>query len=604
MHRAIRIATGMGLLLLAAAVIAAPPPGYQPPMDDGSRSIDNETYIDAGNILMFVTNHANFGQDIDNVFGYYAGTFYPFTTIEDIESGLNGNCLLYAAGLWLGGLVDGQVRVALAEYDDEYVPGPMAGGGPQPDDPSFKVYKLYSDSLASNPNADYLNWPVDQGAPVDAMGSPLMRGNQMLWAVYNDADPAQHTNDAGYTDPLGVEVRQTTWAFDNDGPAGDVIFISYQLFNNGPNTVTDMYVSLWADPDLGYPSDDLVGCDTLDNLFFCYNGDNDDAGHYGSAPPAVGFKILAGPLVASVDDTADFDGTPVPGYKNLPMTSFQKYINGTDPTDPIQSYNYMRGLNADGSPLPNGTNYAVPGDPVTGVGDIDSGPSDRRMMGTCGPLTLTPGDSQYVLIKMAVGQGSDRLSSVTDLKATLNSPEPGTPILKAMVEPQPVNIVMLNAIEPIEAVMTFGYDAAGPVGELFEYGNLSVNGLPAIDSMKVLSGYPGFNGPVARFFFPLSDLLMPYVPLFDSVVHAYSVSGTYAGTDPFSFNSSVTIHGHRSGDLNLDGVVDISDLIFMVDYFFVGGPAPEDLLSADLDYNGSVDISDLLVLIEYMFETD
>jgi hypothetical protein len=119
--------------------------------------------------------------------------------------------------------------------------------------------------------------------------------------------------------------------------------------------------------------------------------------------------------------------------------------------------------------------------------------------------------------------------------------------------------------------------------------------------MQVVSEYPGFVGPVARFYFPLADLLTPYVPLFDSAMHPYSVSGTYATTEPFTFSTTVTIHGHGSGDLNLDGVVDISDLIFMVEYFFVGGPAPEDLQTADLDYNGNVDISDMLLLIEYMF---
>jgi hypothetical protein len=33
------------------------------------------------------------------------------------------------------------------------------------------------------------------------------------------------------------------------------------------------------------------------------------------------------------------------------MTSFNKYINGTDPADPVTSYNYMQGLQPDGSPL-------------------------------------------------------------------------------------------------------------------------------------------------------------------------------------------------------------------------------------------------------------
>ena len=57
------------------------------------------------------------------------------------------------------------------------------------------------------------------------MGNPYMLGRQMLWSVYNDANPDAHDNDAGETAPLGVEVQQTFWAGDNLGE--DTIY-----FNN------------------------------------------------------------------------------------------------------------------------------------------------------------------------------------------------------------------------------------------------------------------------------------------------------------------------------------------------------------------------------------
>ncbi len=49
------------------------------------------------------------------------------------------------------------------------------------------------------------------------------------------------------------------------------------------------------------------------------------------------------------------------------MSSFNKYINGTDPQNFNQTYNYMRGLRtASGDPGDQRTKFAVPGDPVTG----------------------------------------------------------------------------------------------------------------------------------------------------------------------------------------------------------------------------------------------
>ncbi len=88
----------------------------------------------------------------------------------------------------------------------------MLNGTYQTDQSAFRVYKLYRDSLGANPNADYLNWPVDQGAPVDSLGHPRMWGDRMLWCVYNDASPTRHDNASGETAPLGIEVKQTVWA--------------------------------------------------------------------------------------------------------------------------------------------------------------------------------------------------------------------------------------------------------------------------------------------------------------------------------------------------------------------------------------------------------
>ena len=74
--------------------------GARPPADRAGKArpqaaltIDNTTYVDANTILMFVTNHGNFGRDLAGVFGYDAGTFFPYTTVDDIESGLRDDDL-------------------------------------------------------------------------------------------------------------------------------------------------------------------------------------------------------------------------------------------------------------------------------------------------------------------------------------------------------------------------------------------------------------------------------------------------------------------------------------------------------------------------------
>lgn len=207
------------LALLVSTALALPPDNGKDHAKYLSAEIDNTTYIDANNILMFVTNHGNYGRDLSGFFGYDYGTFYPYVDTRLITSGFGALSPLYAAGLWLGGVnQNGDTLIAISEYQSEYVPGPMAGGSFQADRPEFRVYKLYRDSLETNPNADYLNWPVDQGAPVDLSGKPLMKGDQMLWTVFNDADPAARGgSDAGNTAPMGIEVQMTVWAYDSVG---------------------------------------------------------------------------------------------------------------------------------------------------------------------------------------------------------------------------------------------------------------------------------------------------------------------------------------------------------------------------------------------------
>jgi hypothetical protein len=57
-------------------------------------------------------------------------------------------------------------------------------------------------------------------------------------------------------------------------------------------------------------------------------------------------------------------------------------------------------------------------------------------------------------------------------------------------------------------------------------------------------------------------------------------------------------------DCDPDDVLDISDLVYLVDYQFTGGPVPPCWEEADIDGSGGdvIDITDLIWLMEYMFD--
>jgi hypothetical protein len=205
------------------------------------------------------------------------------------------------------------------------------------------------------------------------------------------------------------------------GPLGTSIFVKHRLINNGSLTLKDFFICLWHDPDLGEAGNDLAGCDPSSNVFFCYNGAEDDDA-FGGPPPALGYQVLEGPIVYSLGDTAFVDGRTVPNYRNMSMYSYTKYLNGTDPSSYAMSYMYMKGLDASsgGAPYYNPTTgqptrFVMSGDPVAGTGWVDNTPADCRTMASFGPITFRPGDTQQVVFRIAVGQGADRLGSVTAL---------------------------------------------------------------------------------------------------------------------------------------------------------------------------------------------
>ena len=55
------------------------------------------------------------------------------------------------------------------------------------------------------------------------------------------------------------------------------------------------------------------------------------------------------------------------------------------------------------------------------------------------------------------------------------------------------------------------------------------------------------------------------------------------------------------GDVNEDGVVDIADVMFLINYLFIGGSPPQPMEAGDCNCDGVVDVADVMYLINYLF---
>ena len=336
----------------------------------------------------------------------------------------------YASGIWIGAVVDGDTLLCIAEYDYEYLPGYVdPQGNPQgSDDPNYRIY-----NLKTTDTSDYGDWRTiasGQGAYLDSAGNPLLLGSQTMFYSYTDAYPEAHANNSGGTAPLKAQILQTNWAYSVNGPLSSMAFSEFRIINRSNKVWNRCYIALWTDDDLGDAQDDAVGVDTLLDLGYTYNFDNNDP-TYGAAPPAVGFDYFRGPIVPSVGDTVRYYQPPgssnlvvKPNYRELGVTAFNMYTNGDpsvgDPRNPTETYYNLQGIKRDGSrwvtPTGDTTTFAYSGNPTTGQGWNEANSGDRRFMQCSGPLVVNPGDTQSIIVAQVIARGENNLKSIAALK--------------------------------------------------------------------------------------------------------------------------------------------------------------------------------------------
>jgi hypothetical protein len=58
----------------------------------------------------------------------------------------------------------------------------------------------------------------------------------------------------------------------------------------------------------------------------------------------------------------------------------------------------------------------------------------------------------------------------------------------------------------------------------------------------------------------------------------------------------------RTGDVNWDGAIDLSDVVFLINYLFKGGDSPEALRLGDTSADCVVDLADVILLLNYLYK--
>jgi hypothetical protein len=234
------------------------------------------------------------------------------------------------------------------------------------------------------------------------------------------------------SDPIGVEIQAQAFAFATADALNNVTFYKYRIEYKGKEPLTNAYITIFADPDLGAEyEDDYIGSNPELGIGYVYNSDNDDVGGFGSPPPALGYDFFQGPIVDEDVPGVGDDMAP----DTLGMTKFGYFNNETTPIGtPFTAdeyFNNMTGIFTGGqvwSEGGNGTNpdgnpvdYIYPGVPGTywsepcatpGCGEVIPG-ADRRFIQSTGPFEMNPGDVQEVVFGIVWATGDENYNPNT-----------------------------------------------------------------------------------------------------------------------------------------------------------------------------------------------
>jgi len=62
------------------------------------------------------------------------------------------------------------------------------------------------------------------------------------------------------------------------------------------------------------------------------------------------------------------------------------------------------------------------------------------------------------------------------------------------------------------------------------------------------------------------------------------------------------LQGYLRGDTNGDGIINSADIVYLINYLFKGGPAPDPLWVGDCNCDEVVNSADVVYLIDYLFK--
>ena len=172
----------------------------------------------------------------------------------------------------------------------------------------------------------------------------------------------------------------------------------------------------------------------------------------------------------------------------------------------------------------------------------------------------------------------------------------------SIIFPETLFAAQAYAIVPATLTITLGNFVDGHTAADINHSTILINGRVKAFNVTYLPTHENFSGDAVELEVIIPRFLASYQPIWGTVLQEYTVAGQFTDETSFSVTGRVTIIGHRAGDINRDGAVNISDLTYLIDFIFRGGPQPPVMELADVNGScGQANIVDLTYFIGFIF---
>ena len=306
------------------------------------------------------------------------------------------------AGLWVGGIVNGERRVSTSIVDGVFEAG----------NEGFELF-------AENP---ILIQSSISSTTQDSMAqyySPSAVSHQDMFADFKDHGMSTSDNmGIPNHNPLGIEIHLESYSW-NYSYADAFVILNYTFKNASSDTIRDIYAGIWADPsvanfnytDYYTPGGGFTWYDNLDgfdesediagfnrNIAYQYDADGDD----GWAESYLGISILGGSIPMKYLKTNYYQWV----WTNSNNSDYPAY---SMPIDDNERYEKMS------SSVPKGTgpDYTSEGYPASEnswLFLISAGPIGSIPNADTTSWTLAPGDSCSIAFTVVCGLWADGFS--------------------------------------------------------------------------------------------------------------------------------------------------------------------------------------------------